>query len=740
MLIRRRGVVPLLFRVGHRVGLHAGWGSSAHRLGLVIAAAAVMMTAWLYVSVDAVYAGRYERLAARTPVLAGADRADEAFARWEDRGDTLGERRFSVVYLSPLRSDAPPPPGLSRWPRVGEAFVSPALLATDPAMASRYGRVAGTIGADGLSERDEWLVYLAPVAPAAFDRDPGGGSPFVVSWGVDASVYSAGPEGAPYFLDGHSQDRPAGDLYWLLTIVVGLPVAGLVVVCVRLGAERRDRRMAMLRALGAPRRAQAAVLAGEALVPVSIGTSIAAVAAALTTVTGAALPFAGYAVSAADLARARLLIPPLWLLTVGVLLVAAVPGQLRARKLRGNRPSVVKERAHAWAPFTFALFMAIALGGAIRHGDGGIAAYLIGLAGALATLPLVAGRIAAALGRMVARFGDRTGQPAPIVGGRWLAGRPNALARLSAALVIGLCLATIAQISFTQLDTALARDRRISERIGDAVIEVRARWDLRELRRFSTVVGTNRLLYVLDTGDNGVELTGTCASLANLGELASCPAATVALDRGYTRLTPAGDVVRHDSLLSADLMSVRSAGIPASTERVAGVLVFNKLGRAGVEQVKRVAFATVSMPGVSVPGEFALTGTAAWAALANWLLEFLGWGLLVLFGAGVLAAIGVFLAMSRELGPLAAQGAGRGLFLGVAMWNVTAPLGVAVLVSAAVAAGLGRMLIELSRVGTLDVTFLALVSLTGLGVAAAVGVVCGEGAAHRARSWHPEGD
>jgi hypothetical protein len=417
------------------------------------------------------------------------------------------------------------------------------------------------------------------VSPAAFDRDPGAAATYVLRWGVDRATYGVDPQRVPYFLDGHAHDRPAQELYWLVTVVVGLPVGGLVAVCVRLDAERRDRRTAVLGALGASRRARAAVLAGEALVPVAVGASAALVPVLATTLTGVRLPITGHTVPAADLARAAPLVPLLWLLTVVLLLTAVTAGQLRVRGAPGTRPSAVADRAHAWAPFTFALFMALATGGALRRGGGGIASYLVGLLGALATLPLVAGRLAAALGGLVADVGHRTGRPAPIVAGRWLAARPAAFARLSAALVIGLCLVTLAEVSSTQLGTSLARDRRLSARIGDAVVEVRARWDAAELRRFAAAVGADRVLYAVTTGGDGVDLTGSCAALAHLGTLRTCPATATAVARTYSALTPAGRVVRDGSLFSAPRMSVRATGTPPTA---AGLVVWNPRGGEGV--------------------------------------------------------------------------------------------------------------------------------------------------------------
>ncbi|MDK8450279.1 hypothetical protein [Corynebacterium mastitidis] len=70
----------------------------------------------------------------------------------------------SAVYLWPLVEDAPLPPGVAQWPAPGEAVLSPALreMAAEEGLDSRYGRVAGTIGPEGLATSGEPLAYVVP--------------------------------------------------------------------------------------------------------------------------------------------------------------------------------------------------------------------------------------------------------------------------------------------------------------------------------------------------------------------------------------------------------------------------------------------------------------------------------------------------------------------------------------------------------------------------------------------------
>jgi hypothetical protein len=222
--------------------------------------------------------------------------------------------------------------------------------------------------------------------------------------------------------------------------------------------------------------------------------------------------------------------------------------------------------------------------------------------------------------------------------------------------------------------------------------------------------------------------------------MASCPVTPVEFRAAYSWLTPAGSLVRDRSILSSSRLSVVLGDAARSAGRQDGLIFLNSQGAAGVERAKRVAYRNLALPTVSVPGEYALTGAASWAGLADWLMEFALWGLLILFVTGVLATVALFVTVSRELGPLAGQGADPRLFLGVALWNVTVPLAAAVLLSAATAAALGKLLVELGRSGAVDVGFLAATTLLATAVVALVGLLCARFAAVRAASCRPVGD
>ncbi|MEY2232704.1 FtsX-like permease family protein [Streptomyces sp. BF23-19] len=158
--------------------------------------------------------------------------------------------------------DAPLPPGLKRIPGPGEMALSPAL---DELLKSSEGallrerldaRVSEIVGAPGLVGPGELFFYL----------------------GSD-TLLKNGPE--DYRVQrvtgfGHDTDREGLDPVLMLMVVLTfvallMPVAVFIATAVRFGGERRDRRLAALRLVGADGRMVRRIAAGEALAGSLIG-------------------------------------------------------------------------------------------------------------------------------------------------------------------------------------------------------------------------------------------------------------------------------------------------------------------------------------------------------------------------------------------------------------------------------------------------------------------------------------
>ncbi len=150
---------------------------------------------------------------------------------------------------------ATPPPGLDVLPAPGEMLVSPALerlLDSEEGalLAERLGHEpVGTIGDEGL------------VGPADL---------FYYAGADDLELVS---DGAVMRVDGFGRDWVDEELNAPLLLLVSvicvallMPVAVFVATAVRLGGERRDRRLAALRLVGADAMSTRRIAAGEALV------------------------------------------------------------------------------------------------------------------------------------------------------------------------------------------------------------------------------------------------------------------------------------------------------------------------------------------------------------------------------------------------------------------------------------------------------------------------------------------
>ncbi|MFD0888762.1 hypothetical protein ACFQ08_29850, partial [Streptosporangium algeriense] len=92
-------------------------GRGPRRWALLVASCVLAVVASSLVLTVATYEGRAARDRARGPVITGTPR--DAVAWWASRFDSVGSLQHSVVFVEPLDTSAPPPPGLARWPAPG---------------------------------------------------------------------------------------------------------------------------------------------------------------------------------------------------------------------------------------------------------------------------------------------------------------------------------------------------------------------------------------------------------------------------------------------------------------------------------------------------------------------------------------------------------------------------------------------------------------------------------------------
>ncbi|MFD9574120.1 hypothetical protein ACFWBI_30310 [Streptomyces sp. NPDC059982] len=717
----------LLWTLGSRIARTRG--GSAHRAALTLAALLALVTVWGVVAAHTVHDRRDARMTARNPVPVAADAAR---ARWWERPDAVGERAVSVVYVRPLAPAVHPPPGLPRWPEPGEAFLSPALAEAAPA---RYGRPAGRISPAGLADGTELVAYVNPAVDGFFDEvdEP---TSFISGFG--------NRQHHMFFVSSHQFDRGLAELYLIVALIAGVPVVALVLVAARSRSEVRERRLLLLDALGIPVRGRAVVVAAEAARPLGWGILGGCVPALTVSVTSLVLPFTGYRVWAEDLRAALVWLPLCAAGTFAVLLGVSVAGCLVRRRREGAAPARPGAAGGGrWPGVVFVCAVVVAgWGSEHRHTEGKVA-FAVGAMAALIVLPYATARLARLIGGRLARSGGRSGDAARIVAGRWLAARPQALARLSAALVVGLGIIVIGQVVTTQFAGPAEAARARHDAAGGALIQVRSRNIPATADGFVAALGADRVVrYSPDPGGAGLRLTGTCRSLAALGAVTACPTEPVGVERSFAGLSPLGrDVLASREMLPAPPVAVCACGAPVEGDKALfGFIVVNRDGAAGVDAVEQAAYRHLIGPMTAQPGQSWYLGSAAQAAQVRWLLDVGLLGIAALAAAGALGAAGVFIEQSQALGPLASYQTGRGFYRRIALYNLALPLMAVGVVGVGAAALLGGLMINLGKGGWMSVGLLG-AGLTAVAVSGlAVAWTCGRTAATHASSWAPRAD
>ncbi|KAB8165179.1 FtsX-like permease family protein [Streptomyces sp. 3MP-14] len=383
-------------RLGFRLAVSGGaaaWMRTAlSTLGVGLGVVVLLLAA----SVTSVTEARSDRADARYAAPAEVEPADDTFLlseiQTEYRGDWISGRLIQPD--AGRETVAEPPPGLDAFPAPGEMVVSPALArlldSSDGALlADRLDyRRAGTIGDEGLVGSQDLDFYVG-----ADDLTLG-----------DDVFRAEGFGGMPA-----SQERlpPALVLLVLVICVVLLmPVPVFVTTAVRFGGERRDRRLAALRLIGADRAATRRIAVGESLVGAGLGIVLGGLLFLLVRQLLAGISVRGTSAFAADIVPS----PPLTvlaLLAVPLLTVAVTLLALRSvavEPLGVVRKSQDRPRRLGWrlVPALLGVALLVPLLGDFS-GEGGltsaqaVTAVVLLLSGSTALLPWLVERATARL-------------------------------------------------------------------------------------------------------------------------------------------------------------------------------------------------------------------------------------------------------------------------------------------------------------------------------------------------------
>ncbi|WP_241911505.1 permease [Streptomyces sp. DH-12] len=707
-----------------RIGFAAGRGTPGDRLrfgALFAAAAAVAVVALGVVAAIATYDGREARDQARGPLL--TDQRQDAVALWREAFDAVGEVQHSVIYISPLKTDAPPPPGLSRWPAPGEAMLSPELVREGgkEQITNRYGRYAGTIGKSGLVSPSERLAYVRPAQTPDELRKS------------DAWQYAEG-FGRAFPMGENLYGRPLGQVLLTLGVLTGLPAVSLLVIASRVGSRTRDRRSGLLQALGGGWRHRAVVNIGESALPIAAGTAVAILPMLAASATDLRIPPTGYLLNSDDLRAA-------WPMTLAALIVSFVVSLgavvLLHRVERGGtatRPRSFASKVPRWRLYGCGAGIALVAVSQYFRGTPGLFAFAFGTVAMWALLPSVAAAAGRVLGEKFAAQGFRAGRPGQLIGGRWTVAHPGVVVRLAIAMVIGLGLVCQLQVWNSRLGEKAAAARASEARVGDSVISVYNR-DITPpaIRDLAGSLPTGAHLFSLNTNPEQPAplLQGSCDALRTLG--LTCPTAPETVEGGDRRL----EEIRR---WYGPELRIQATPSHPSLDKLYGQLLVIPQATGQRAQVERAAYAVVPAVNVETPGENWLTGASNKARLNNWILLFGSLGLALLLLAGTISAAAEFMRVRHVLAPLAVLTGSHSIYRSVALWNLTMPLLIATLITGAVSAWHSLFFIAVVQEGSFSWRVLA-GAMTGCAVlAVAVGLLGGRAAIRAARTWQPTAD
>ncbi|MFE0879406.1 FtsX-like permease family protein [Streptomyces smyrnaeus] len=721
--MKKHSSPSLLLTTLLRVGRNVSRGAESGRLRLValcVASLALSLSLASFVVVTATYHGREEAQADRTPQVVSAADKDQAIARWKDAFDTIDGEQYSVVYIEPLKKDAPPPPGLREWPEPGHAVISLGadLDGADEAIASRFGVLDGHIDPGGLASAGEHLAYVRPL-----EGFPGHAE-YVSGWGdPDGPVF-----GEPLFVQ-----QPATSFFYLVTATLLAPALALTVIAARTGSSSRDRRRAVLHALGTSRRHRLCIDLGEAAPAIVVGAALAALALWVFESTNWPLPWVSYDLTAGYLPPYRATLYGCVFVAAAFVLAAAVLLQPRVSSMQSVRPRLRDRRTllktAAWlCPVAFALAVfGPGMLGADDNESLFLLPYSIGALTALLALPALLSLLAGVFGRTLARFGTSANSPAALLAGRWISASPSAVARIviSVVMVMGL-----ASMLYTWSNRITDTDRaavQLQAQLDGSVVEVEGSGleesSLPRISRFVEALPAEIDVlsgYATPGSDGGaVEIVGTRQALSHAGLPSTRKSAKVT---PQDALTPRGRALVQDATESGTNTVRVTVGPPSTTKKPTFLHALSATGgKLAPQEVKRVANRHLT-PGWTAepPGYEWTTSLLTYQNQSRWLMLFAMPAIGLLAFATCLANAAEFLRFGRSMAPIGVITGSRALFVKTAVWVFMSAFSLA----AALGAGAAVVLTLPMQGPPVNANGLpATLMATGVGVVAVIAVI-----------------
>ncbi|MFC9685070.1 FtsX-like permease family protein [Streptomyces sp. NPDC056948] len=506
---------------------------SAGRRGLqsqVLAASAAAVGAFVLLVMIAACLGsgtRADRTAWRVPDAAPAGSATAVQAMTTTY---VRHRPVTVVSLArlPDRGPTPAPPGLRAFPKKGEVYVSPALaelIRELPArqLADRFPkpRSYGAIGAAGLASPDELVAVVgrAPGDPAVSKSAEGGG------WyddGQTARARITGFTGAePSLFTG--ADRQTALLGAVLLVV---PVVVLAAAAGRLGAARREQRLAALRLAGATPRQILAMTAAEAAAVGAAGALAGALAYVALLPALAGIP---YGVGTWYTGELWVGLPWLTAVVLGVTVLLTVSAVTMLRQVATSPLGVAQQADPRRTRMVRLVLFAAALLYIMQSTGGHLTnrRMVVLLALFYGAFWLFGPWVVDRLGRVAGRFARR---PATLLAARRLSDDPRGAWRTVSGLVLAGFVAGFFSVS--QLDIGFPEHPDQVAVLTDGGAD--ARHTAIEARALLARAGVEATVSTVNDGGFETVLLG------NTGVVARVPGGPERIDAAVTALTPAG--------------------------------------------------------------------------------------------------------------------------------------------------------------------------------------------------------
>jgi FtsX-like permease family protein len=580
------------------------------------------------------------------------------------RYDPVDLGSYENLLLSATCETPQAPPGLRRFPRPGEVYLSPALATlrnTDPRIATRFPTMTGVIGRAGLTGSNELRGLIG------VESRPQG------TLGV-GTFDSFGSNTQASYLASYLRFGQ-GTLLVLGLFFALLPSAFLIVSCTRLNARIRERQLRLLSTMGLSQGVLQKAMMLEAAALVGLG-AVAGLVAAGIVLPRASPHFVAWTAFPGDFVPAWYVWPTVLVLVVAVAMSAswwAVRGP--RDDSQGQRRAKIDGSIWRWSLVILGLLAAALATWAQPPTPLVLGGRFISVVG----LFVVAGPLCAYLGRRLLTSNDVV---VSLAGARLR--RPSGtLTRALGALMAGLFVLSVGASTIVGYGENPGKIRQAQTSDGISVVEVR-----RPDRKVREALSSFAVLSGSDSADGTYSgtLNGSCASIGDvIGDHSlKCPHSIMFAASGYETRPPPGVVAtpralagpRADNLVGYVLHVTDGSVIGAKDD-----VVLIPLPTAQSDQLYDRLIGADPGTNVRIQGSERIGGATELVAI----LSLFRWGALFAVLISIVAVLIslVSLLMDRQPGNnyLQILGTTPGRTAAVALTEVTAASGVCVLLS-----------------------------------------------------------